>query len=171
MIKSTPTKYNGHNFRSRLEARWAVYFDTIGIEWWYEMEGYQLPSGWYLPDFWLPQVKMFAEVKPTKFTELEFTKAKELVEGTGYECILLDGVPDERTFLFVSNDFDDHFSDYLADKMCDCALSMYHDYPRNEARFYSCTGIAIGDKSDFDRQGGMFDDVPAAVMKAKSYRF
>jgi hypothetical protein len=64
MLKAIETKYKGCRFRSRLEARWAVFFDAIGIEWEYEKEGYKLPSGWYLPDFWLPETKTWVEVKP-----------------------------------------------------------------------------------------------------------
>lgn len=51
-IKAIETVYNGYRFRSRLEARWAVFFDTLGIKYEYEPEGFQLPSGkMYLPDF------------------------------------------------------------------------------------------------------------------------
>lgn len=35
-IKAHPTKYNGVHFRSRLEARWAAFFDLAGWEWEYE---------------------------------------------------------------------------------------------------------------------------------------
>jgi len=57
-IKAIPTFYKGINFRSRLEARWAVIFDRLGIDWYYETEGYdiQLDDGIsirYLPDFTL----------------------------------------------------------------------------------------------------------------------
>lgn len=54
MIKIEPiqTYYKGYKFRSRLEARWAVFFDTLGIKYEYEPEGYVLNNGkWYLPDF------------------------------------------------------------------------------------------------------------------------
>ena len=52
MIKPIETQYNGLRFRSRLEARWAVFFDTLGVEYEYEPEGFELPSGArYLPDF------------------------------------------------------------------------------------------------------------------------
>lgn len=51
-IKAIDTEYNGYRFRSRLEARWAVFFDTLGVDYEYEPEGFQLPSGRrYLPDF------------------------------------------------------------------------------------------------------------------------
>ena len=32
-FKAIETKYKGFRFRSRLEARWAVFFDALGIEW------------------------------------------------------------------------------------------------------------------------------------------
>jgi hypothetical protein len=92
-IKAIPTKYKGVVFRSRLEARWAVYFDYFGIEWLYEFQGFQLDSGCYLPDFWLPQVNHWAEVKPDKLTKLEELKIEDLVIGTGNDCLLLIGVP------------------------------------------------------------------------------
>lgn len=41
-IQAIETVYKGYHFRSRLEARWAVFFDTLGIEWEYEKEGYDL---------------------------------------------------------------------------------------------------------------------------------
>lgn len=51
-IKAIETHYKGYRFRSRLEARWAVFFDALGLQWEYEPEGYDLgEAGWYLPDF------------------------------------------------------------------------------------------------------------------------
>lgn len=51
-IKPIETEYKGYKFRSRLEARWAVFFDEIGAKWEYEPEGYVLNDGtMYLPDF------------------------------------------------------------------------------------------------------------------------
>ena len=65
-IKAIETFYNGYRFRSRLEARWAVFFDAAGIEYEYEPEGYVLSDGTcYLPDFYLPMFHMFVEIKPT----------------------------------------------------------------------------------------------------------
>lgn len=51
-IRAIEAEYNGYRFRSRLEARWAVFFDALGVEYEYEPEGFELPSGKrYLPDF------------------------------------------------------------------------------------------------------------------------
>lgn len=36
-IKPIQTRYKGYHFRSRLEARWAVFFDALGIAWKYEV--------------------------------------------------------------------------------------------------------------------------------------
>ncbi|HEX6827105.1 MAG TPA: hypothetical protein VF077_12380 [Nitrospiraceae bacterium] len=44
MIKAIETQYNGYRFRSRLEARWAIFFDIAGIAYHYEPEGYDLSS-------------------------------------------------------------------------------------------------------------------------------
>ena len=53
-LKSIQTEYKGYLFRSRLEARWAVFFDACGVDWEYEPEGYDLGDGlYYLPDFLL----------------------------------------------------------------------------------------------------------------------
>lgn len=51
-LKAIETLYKGYRFRSRLEARWAVFLDTLNLKWAYEEEGYALEdAGWYLPDF------------------------------------------------------------------------------------------------------------------------
>lgn len=62
-MKAIETEYNGYRFRSRLEARWAVFFDTLGIKYEYEPEGFDLDGVYYLPDFWLPDIKTWVEVK------------------------------------------------------------------------------------------------------------
>lgn len=69
-MKPIETVYRGYRFRSRLEARWAVCFDRLGLTWEYEPQGYEVGfdgEEWtkhrYLPDFWLPQTETWAEVK------------------------------------------------------------------------------------------------------------
>lgn len=51
-IKPIQTYYDGHWFRSRLEARWAIVFKALGVPYEYEPEGFDLGDGLaYLPDF------------------------------------------------------------------------------------------------------------------------
>lgn len=94
MIKAIDTPYNGHLFRSRLEARHAVYFDALNVRWEYESEGYELGQGErYLPDFYLTEYRMFAEVKPVPFTYKEHSKCKRLAVQTQKIVIELVGLP------------------------------------------------------------------------------
>ncbi len=51
-ITAIETHYKGFRFRSRLEARWAVFFDTVGIEWQYEPQGFEVFSDLREPDPW-----------------------------------------------------------------------------------------------------------------------
>src|SRR5208337_4515077 len=89
------TAYRGYRFRSRLEARWAVYFDTIGIAWQYELEGFVLSGSiFYLPDFWLPQVHMWAEVKPVSLESEEWGKCQLLANESCFPVLMLIGTPD-----------------------------------------------------------------------------
>lgn len=66
-IRAIETRYGGYRFRSRLEARWAVFFDALDLKWEYEPEGFVTSAGPYLPDFrvWTPQGEpVWYEVKP-----------------------------------------------------------------------------------------------------------
>ncbi len=106
-MRPIETKYKGCRFRSRLEARWAVFFDTLGLKWWYEPEGFDLyfdyeefAKDWdfteeelleegipqafkaldgkeysYLPDFYLPELNYWIEVKGPNPTKAELLKA------------------------------------------------------------------------------------------------
>ncbi len=77
-MKAIETIYKGHRFRSRLEARWAVFFDALDIRWEYEKEGYDLDGLWYLPDFYLPDHKYWIEVKGREPTEDDWEKVLRL---------------------------------------------------------------------------------------------
>ncbi|HUW15144.1 MAG TPA: hypothetical protein VM537_35835 [Anaerolineae bacterium] len=90
-MQAIETRYHGARFRSRLEARWAVFFDALDIPWEYEKEGYRLPSGLYLPDFWLPMQNVHIEVKPDRPNEEEKAKAFDLARESGRFVFMLIG--------------------------------------------------------------------------------
>jgi hypothetical protein len=90
-MKAIETMYNGYRFRSRLEARWAVFFDTLGIQYEYEKEGYRTNAGGYLPDFWLPQLQCHFEVKPDQISTGEFLKMRELARKDGHRLYIVRG--------------------------------------------------------------------------------
>lgn len=112
-IKAIETKYHGYSMRSRLEARYAILFDAMGFQWEYEHEGFRLKSGQYLPDFWLPDVKMWAEVKGNSFTTPEHQLAQELSAMTQYPVLMLVGTPDYKPYAACMPDGGQEIDFYL----------------------------------------------------------
>lgn len=103
MIKPIETIYNGYKFRSRLEARWAIFFDELGIKYEYEPEGYELSSyEKYLPDFFLPDFNggMFCEVKPSGG---DFSKAMRFSKDGGVSLWLCEGTPDFAIYKYTDD--------------------------------------------------------------------
>lgn len=89
-MKAIETMYNGVRFRSRTEARWALVLDHLHVGWRYEHEGYELPSGRYLPDFWLPDPRggAWLEIKAAWPTEAEVLLCWELAVHTRKRCVI-----------------------------------------------------------------------------------
>ena len=99
-MKSKQTKYKGYNFRSRTEARWAVFFDAMDIKYWYEHEDVNLKyHGRYLPDFYLPDFSggCYVEVKGVA-DDHSIAKCKELALQNKTQVLFLVGPPDFRTY-------------------------------------------------------------------------
>lgn len=83
-IKPIETFYDGYYFRSRLEARFAVFCDRCGIFYKYEPEGYVIDGKKYLPDFYLPDMGVHVEVKGEREGyEKEILKTKEFIQWGG----------------------------------------------------------------------------------------
>jgi len=96
-IKNIPTFYDGHKFRSRLEARWAVFFNAAGLRYQYEKEGFSLSNGkWYLPDFYLPDINYWVEVKDSACKQETFVEDMKKVS-----CMILDKIADN--FIILSD--------------------------------------------------------------------
>jgi hypothetical protein len=117
-IKPIATYYKGYRFRSRLEARWAVFFDAAGIEWCYEEQGWDLSGVMttagtghpedptylrqrllsapvlYLPDFYLPKQECWVEIKAWVPTDPEMAKMERLVYATERDgFVFWGGIP------------------------------------------------------------------------------
>lgn len=162
-IKAIDTIYNGYKFRSRLEARWGVFFDTLGIKYEYELEGFDLGgAGRYLPDFWLPQVKMWAEVKPFEFSEVEKEKCRQLALQSGFNVLMLDGSPAERNYWAFESDPEEP-------PLCDYVLCDGNRYWESEGRFYGNSGCH--DWLIADLKGCLGSDAEKAVNAARQARF
>ena len=103
-LKALPTTYRRVQFRSRLEARWAVFFDKLKLHWEYEPQGFKLdnrkdkhPDSCYCPDFLVrtPQGEdMWIEIKPHNVTQNDkFDKFKKLIDCE--RVYLLSGQPSD----------------------------------------------------------------------------
>ena len=102
-MKAIETTYNGYRFRSRLEARWAVFFDELGISWEYEPEGFEFPNGVrYLPDFKVGN--RWVEIKPEAPSWEEEFKMCCLVSSTKLSGMILSGSPGRQRMFFFEAD-------------------------------------------------------------------
>jgi len=143
-IKSIETEYNGVLFRSRLEARWAVFFDNLRVDWRYEFEGYETSTGYYLPDFYLPNVYMrdtrqkgvLFEVKPESYEGTEHDQLTEVGRALGVSGMLAkgfqyNGAHDWDGLYQVALGWDDNMMIYK----CSCGKVKF-DY--HEANYMEC---------------------------------
>jgi len=82
-VKAYPTKYAGTQFRSRLEARWAAFFDVMAWPW--EYEPFDLKG--YIPDFIVDAPywpRTLVEVKPAlKLTDYQTAQRK--IDRSGWK--------------------------------------------------------------------------------------
>ena len=166
-IKAIETVYNGYKFRSRLEARWAVFFDAAGIKYEYEPEGFEFynwetaDTDWYLPDFYLPQLNCYVEVKGYMDDE-----SKKKIEKFGQELIVLTNIPANQAEYFDQYCFYkqnvDGFYGYNNFRYIDgdeyCAFFTLHN---------GNVWIAGGDHDQWDG-GKLMDD---CLLKARQARF
>ena len=92
-IKAIPQMYADVQFRSRLEATWAAFFDARGWKW--EYEPFDL-DGW-IPDFKLCGDKgdLLVEVKPTDFRDEKFLRelGRKIAKATTEEVLILGERP------------------------------------------------------------------------------
>ena len=98
---SAPTKYKGVQFASRLEARWALFFDALAIRWQYEPQKFALEAGGYVPDFrlsWPNGLALWAEVKPT----MDVVRVHDLKRYAQFSkqrtLVLLVGLPEPKAY-------------------------------------------------------------------------
>jgi hypothetical protein len=109
-IRAIETHYRGYRFRSRLEARWAVFFDEMGLEWVYEHEGYEIEGvGPYLPDFEIGEA--IVEIKPLsigrdiKQWQAAQQKCREFTSATDRFAMVLVGTPGDHAVIAWHRDF------------------------------------------------------------------
>ncbi|ACL41900.1 hypothetical protein Achl_3949 (plasmid) [Pseudarthrobacter chlorophenolicus A6] len=91
--KAMEVSYSGRIFRSRLEARWAIFLDLLDVNWDYEPSFYQVGEElFYLPDFYLPDHQLWLEVKGAPYMDTA-SMAKVLAAVAGPQRIPLREAP------------------------------------------------------------------------------
>lgn len=93
-LKPIETQYKGYRMRSRLEARWACFFDALGVPWEYEKEGFDLDGLWYLPDFWLPDADCWVEIKGAPPSLDDLDKMSGLCRKARKRVYMFSQIPD-----------------------------------------------------------------------------
>jgi len=96
MIKAIETEYNGFLFRSRLEAKWAVFFDSLNLSYIFEKEGFEIDGERYLPDFWINNWNCWIEIKPNILRKKHFVKDDEEYKKIEREFRLCRKLSDNR---------------------------------------------------------------------------
>jgi hypothetical protein len=153
-MRSLEANYNGVLFRSRLEARWAIYFDALKIKWVYEPECVILSNGQkYTPDFYLPDYDLYVEIKPDMecllddyhINRYELFPKNLMVFTNSYPCL--------ETVYFGK------LASNGVSEFCFCPFDKKYKY------FFQ-SGLNIGEKEGFYK--GHYDH---ALNQVKKYRF
>jgi hypothetical protein len=92
-FKTLPSVYKGVTYRSRVEARWAIFLDELDIGAQYEPEGVKMDEVYYLPDFFISDLDIYVEVKGGIPTEEERQKCRLLAACSGKDVLLAIGDP------------------------------------------------------------------------------
>ena len=161
-ISAIQTTYKGYRFRSRLEARWAVFFDALEIKWQYEPQGYEKEMYYdkkimYLPDFYLPDSKLYIEVKGNSdFEEWAnlaeafldyhcpmpyFTNSYEIGEG-GFMILGNIPNPDTVNYFGIIRHSKGLWKNFI--RFCNGSVANY-PFINNDAKTSSMLGFAIRD--------------------------
>lgn len=159
-MKPIETRYKGYRFRSRLEARWAVFFDHMDYEWEFEPEGFELSDGSrYLPDFRVEGE--FLEVKAIPGDMEQFKKAKQLTLDTGLNVICVAGNPSTIAYPVYSIGVDS--------EICICDVIFRHKSERKNIFWWNC---GLKEWSDWsDKLWEPSEHLMRAIYAARSARF
>ncbi len=165
-MKAIETFYRGYRFRSRLEARWAVFLDCCGIKWQYEPEGYDLgDAGCYLPDFWLPlpleyqqypSSGYWLEIKGQMPTQDELDKLASLTHQTKHSGWLVVGQPGQHKRFIAHHTGNSGWMDFSI-----------HPHLPNDFDAYNMVAHLPNTSMNYD----MDDMINTAILTARQVRF
>ncbi len=144
-VKTIPTWYDGYHFRSRLEARWAVFFKTLNIKYLYEPQGFDIDGVPYLPDFAILLWKtLWAEVKPAIGTDPNGeSRFRALIasQPAGTRGVLLTDMADkfQRDYIVIWSEGNGGYCEDAASWTV-CSYGYHFDVRRGGGDCESCAG-------------------------------
>lgn len=181
IIKAIPATYNGIEYRSRTEARWAVFFDLIGVGFDYEREGYQTKRGWYVPDFWIPECKCWIEIKGTDQDHNEhIEKLREVCYETDSYGFVFVGPPKEMRGSFIGCDYTDssggtyggELDTGIVSATKESCLVFVVDSGCRDREFYNAEGVEeLTNVHRGDPNAEQWDEIKIAAATASRHRF
>jgi hypothetical protein len=114
-IPAKPTDYGPYHFRSKLEAQWAVFMDCLGVKYIYEPKVGEVEAGcrtyYYNPDFELPSLECYIEIKPRKPIEDELGKGAGLANLLGRVFFFYNFSPNTGAYLMQESNNMRYLSD------------------------------------------------------------
>lgn len=160
-MKALETEYRGIKYRSRTEARWAVFLDELRIPFAYEPEGFDLGGEWYLPDYWLPNPGCYLEVKGVYPNEREIRLAKNLVKAARCPVFIAVGPPP------INGEFN-LIGFGISGQMIPCAFTGDHD---NVLISSACQTMMRTIRGSVRNLSGIPDPITGPARVAASQRF
>ena len=184
-IKAIETEYNSVKYRSKNEARWAVFLDCLGIDFEYEPQGYEMTDDGkkvkYLPDFFIPKSEMFdkdlyLEIKPSNNGIIisDYDSMKVDLFGFHKKIAILGSVKDyENDLKDGSSAYDSSSGDGGWDcgyMFCQCTFCgcFGHEFNGRSARIECCEE---NNDSDDKRYNADAPIIMKALEEARIFRF
>lgn len=185
-IDAIATTYKGIKYRSRTEARWAIFFEALSLNVKYEQETINFEDGTkYLPDFYITEFDCYFEVKGNNddLIVAEGLKAQKLSQ-MGKTVLLAIGAPSSVTpnILHLNRIETSNIDEILAEP--DYRGRIMEDRRDKEVYWFSSIQEKTGSYSvicalskwnpswtDHDRFPMVHNKVLEAYQKAQNYKF
>jgi hypothetical protein len=168
----TGVEYAGIKFRSPVQARWGIFFHTIGLK--YQYLSVDVDDVRHESSFWLSELSFWFEVKDREPTEQEKNLCQRLADKSNHVVLMAIGAPEPRDQILIfppSTSTRFHFLGHGESRF------YFADDRRNEGEFWllSSTGAAssIGPRTgpDHGKYPGLYGATLRGYEAAGKLRF
>jgi len=165
-------QYNNTFFDTELQARWAVAFDSHNINWIYK----PAIDSFYKPDFFLPEVNMYAQTYVDPF-EIDPFVESYIVDFLGCSLLLLVSSPGPYSYWAIEKEYNGEDWQILCGpnsvNVVDYVIFDHCDYHINENRFYVNSGVCGKEGFPYPLSSDAITQQSnmSAIYKARNYIF